>query len=184
MDAAAPRITNIRSLKKYAKKASIYDGTAHRTDWIRSATIDLLELQDGQCVLDVGCGSGLSFAQLLEGVGVTGTVIGFDQSSHMLEIAAKLIDRSAWKNVELQQGFGESIHFDCRFDAYLFHYTHDILQSPAAIKNLLRFAKPGARIEDKLTSPSFARLNLAWGISLEREFSLSVAKGVIPMFYH
>jgi arsenite methyltransferase len=146
IDAAAPSVTNIRSIQKYAKKARLYDGTAYRTDWIRSATINLLELREGQCVLDVGCGSGLSFAQLLQGVGDTGTVIGFDQSPHMLEIARKLIDQSAWKNVKTQQGFGESIHFDQRFDAYLFHYTHDILQSPAAIKNLLQFAKPGARI--------------------------------------
>jgi arsenite methyltransferase len=84
IDASAPSITNTRSIRKYAKKAKLYDGTAYRTDWIRSATIDLLELKEGQTVLDVGCGSGLSFEQLLQGVGGSGTVVGFDQSPHML----------------------------------------------------------------------------------------------------
>jgi hypothetical protein len=31
-------------------------------------------------------------------------------------------------------------------DALLFHYTHDILRSPAAIDTLLSPAKPGARV--------------------------------------
>jgi arsenite methyltransferase len=145
-DVVVPSVTNSRSIRKYAQKAKLYDSTAYRTDWIRSATIDLLELEKGQTVLDVGCGSGLSFNQLLRGVGEVGTVIGFDQSTHMLEIAKKLVERSSWANVRIQHGFGESIQFDYLFDAYLFHYTHDILQSPAAIKNLLRYAKPGARI--------------------------------------
>jgi hypothetical protein len=31
-------------------------------------------------------------------------------------------------------------------DALLFHYTHDILRSPAAIERLLALARPGARV--------------------------------------
>jgi arsenite methyltransferase len=145
-DLDVPSVSNTRSIQKYAKKAKIYDGTAHRTDWIRCQTIELLELQIGQSVLDVGCGSGLSFALLRQGVGAAGSVIGFDQSPEMLDLADRFVRQSAWGNVSTQYGFGESIHFDRRFDAFLFHYTHDILQSPKAIENLLSFAKPNARI--------------------------------------
>jgi arsenite methyltransferase len=143
---SAPAVTNLRSIRKYEKKAKLYNGMAYRTDWIRSATIDLLELKAGQTVLDVGCGSGLSFVQLQQQVGGSGHVVGFDQSPQMLEIAKKLIEKNAWNNVTTQLGFGESIYFDQTFDAYLFHYTHDILQSPDAVRNLLSFAKPDARI--------------------------------------
>jgi arsenite methyltransferase len=143
---STPNVTNARSIQKYAKKAKLYDGTAHRTDWIRGKTIELLELDEGQTVLDVGCGSGLSFELLRRGVGKTGKTVGFDQSPDMLALAQRLVKQKGWGNVFTQYGFGESIHFETQFDAYLFHYTHDILQSPDAVENLLRFAKPNARI--------------------------------------
>jgi arsenite methyltransferase len=143
---STPSLTNARSIQKYAKKAKLYDSTAHRTDWIRRKTIELLELNEGQAVLDVGCGSGLSFEQLRNGVGANGNVIGFDQSPDMLGLAQRLVNQRGWSNVCAQYGFGESIQFDVQFDAFLFHYTHDVLQSPKAIENLLSFAKPNARI--------------------------------------
>jgi arsenite methyltransferase len=143
---SALSVSNTRSIQKYAKKAKHYDGTAQRTDWIRRKTIELLELGQGQAVLDVGCGSGLSFSQLRDVVGASGAVVGFDQSPHMLEIAHRQIRQMEWLNVSAKHDFGETVHFERQFDAFLFHYTHDILQSPKAIENILRFAKPHAKI--------------------------------------
>jgi arsenite methyltransferase len=138
--------SNTRSIQKYAKKAKQYDGTAQRTDWIRRKTIELLALRQGQAVLDVGCGSGLSFPQLRDAVGASGAVVGFDQSPHMLEIAQRQIGQKQWLNVSAKHDFGETVHFEHQFDAFLFHYTHDILQSPKAVENILSFAKPHAKI--------------------------------------
>jgi ubiquinone/menaquinone biosynthesis C-methylase UbiE len=86
--------TNLRSLRKYKKKAILYDSTAHRTDWIREETIKLLNLKPGDTVLDVGCGTGLSFEALLNCVGPTGNVIGIDQSPEMIRIAQERIERN------------------------------------------------------------------------------------------
>jgi arsenite methyltransferase len=138
--------SNYRSIEKYKKKASFYDGTSHRTDWIRATTIEQLQLKPGDTVLDVGCGTGLSFELLRQKVGESGKVIGFDQSPDMLEIANKRIASHGWNNVQTVLGFSETIRFDSRVSAYLFHYTHDILQSPAAVKNLLSAAAPNAHI--------------------------------------
>jgi arsenite methyltransferase len=141
-----PAISNLRSIEKYRRKAKIYDSTTGRTDTIRLQTIERLRLSPGQVVLDVGCGSGVSFAMLLERVGPEGTVFGFDQSPEMLALARKKCVDQAWSNVHVQEGFAESVRFPKPLDAILFHYTHDIFQSPLAIENILSQAAPGARV--------------------------------------
>jgi SAM-dependent methyltransferase len=138
--------TNLRSLRKYKKKAILYDSTAHRTDWIREETIKLLNLKPGDTVLDVGCGTGLSFEALLNCVGPTGNVIGIDQSPEMIRIAQERIERNGWGNVIALESLTESVCLSRSIDAYLFHYTHDILQSEVAVKTLLSAASPRAVI--------------------------------------
>jgi arsenite methyltransferase len=142
----APDESNLNSMRKYARKAKLYDGTSHRTDWIRQHTINLLELKPGQVVLDVGCGSGLSLAILQGLVGDRGLVVGIEQSREMLDLAQAKIAQKAWRNVRVDHGFCEACNFPEKFDAFLFNYTHDIMQSPQALRNLLSYAKPGARV--------------------------------------
>jgi arsenite methyltransferase len=135
-----------RSIRKYRRKAAQYDNTIGPTNSIRARTIDNLRLQPGQVVLDAGCGSGASIALLLPRVGSTGKVVAFDQSPEMLAIARNKFPHIGIGQLDIKLGFAESVTFDDRADAILFHYTHDIFQSPTAIANLLALAKPGARI--------------------------------------
>lgn len=141
-----PDVTNIRSIAKYRRKAKIYDSTIGGTNSIRNRAIAKLGLQQGDVVLDVGCGSGVSLELLLREVGTGGTVFGFDQSPEMLELAQQKRDLQGWSNVHLQEGFAEAVQFSAPLNAILFHYTHDILQSPRAIQNILTQAAPGARV--------------------------------------
>jgi arsenite methyltransferase len=141
-----PALSNQRSISKYAKKALHYDGTAQRTDWIREHTINLLNLRAGEVVLDVGCGSGLSFGRLREKVGPAGSVMGIDQSPEMLGLAQRRIAENGWENTRAVEAFTEQVELPWQFDALLFHYTHDILQSESSVRNLLTYAKPNARI--------------------------------------
>lgn len=68
---------------KYRSRASGYDASARRTFALRQRTIGLLGLSSGERVLDVACGTGLSFPMLREGVGDTGFVTGVDVSADM-----------------------------------------------------------------------------------------------------
>jgi arsenite methyltransferase len=138
--------SNNKSIQKYRKKAHLYDGTSHRTDWIRDFTIDHLQLKAGDTVLDVGCGTGLSFTALCHRVGPEGRVIGVDQSPEMLDLANARIAKNQWSNVEVIQSHSETVTLSEPVNAYLFHYTHDILQSKKAVENLFSFAAPNARI--------------------------------------
>lgn len=136
------------SLAKYRKRAAAYDSTCGPTWTIRQRTVAALDLQPGQCVLDVACGTGLSLALLRERVGDEGQVYGFDHSAEMLGQARERVAGAGWRNVTLFETPAQTLTLTLpqSVDALLFHYTHDILRSPAALAATLACARPGARI--------------------------------------
>ena len=113
---------------------------------LRRRTIDLLELQPGEIVLDVACGTGLSFPLLRERVGPAGRVIGVELSPDMLAQARSRVAAHGWTNVELVCAAMEEAPIEARLDAILFNYTHDVLRSPAALERIFSQARPGARV--------------------------------------
>jgi demethylmenaquinone methyltransferase/2-methoxy-6-polyprenyl-1,4-benzoquinol methylase len=89
-------------MKWYDIIAPIYD-KAIRSLYLpyRQKLIQSLQLQPGQTVLDIGCGSGLNFELIIDAIGPHGTLIGVDFSAKMLERVQKTIDKKGWKNVFL-----------------------------------------------------------------------------------
>jgi arsenite methyltransferase len=137
---------NERSIELYRRKAAAYDASAKFTMPLRRRTIALLQLQPGQTVLDVGSGTGLSFALLRDAVGDQGRVLGFEQSPDMFALAEQRVAQAAWGNVWQANAAAETVRLPELADAVLFNYTHDICRTPAAVNNILRQVKPGARV--------------------------------------
>lgn len=135
-----------RAIEKYRRHAAGYDATAARTMALRQRTIACLALRPGDIVLDVACGTGLSFPLLREGVGPTGKVIGVELSPEMAAQARARVESKGWKNVVLMQAAMEDAPIEDALDAILFNYTHDVLRSPAALERIFARARPGARI--------------------------------------
>jgi SAM-dependent methyltransferase len=50
-------------------------------------SLEMLRLSAGQCVLEVGCGSGVFLPHLADRVGPTGHVVGVDRASALVEVA-------------------------------------------------------------------------------------------------
>ena len=152
------------SRRKYRSRAAGYDRTVGPTWPIRENAIAGLRLQPGQCVLDVGCGTGLSLALLRQGVGHNGRVVGIDHSPDMLQHARVRVAEAGWENVAVLEVPAQALVLAEAVDALLFHYTHDVLRSAAALDHLLRCARPGARVAVagiKFFPPWLAPLN-AW----------------------
>jgi ubiquinone/menaquinone biosynthesis C-methylase UbiE len=92
----------------YRKRAKWYDrdtlllylaGFRH---WAyRKRAIQSLALNQGDTVVDLGCGTGLNFSLLQERVGPRGRIIGVDLTDAMLVEAEARIAAHGWSNVEL-----------------------------------------------------------------------------------
>jgi SAM-dependent methyltransferase len=134
------------ALSQYRWRSSFYDMEMALIEPVREQAIAELALRSGETVLDVGCGTGLSFELLEEGVGPGGRIVGIEQSPEMIEQARERIDRHRWKNAELVCAPVEEARIGMQADAALFHFTHDILRQPEAIANVVRHLKPGARV--------------------------------------
>jgi ubiquinone/menaquinone biosynthesis C-methylase UbiE len=147
----------------YGRDACSYDRRTATYRRYRRATVDALPVRHGDVVLDVGCGTGLCFEHLLDKVGATGHVVGIDGSVPMVELAAERVSRQHWDNVTLVPSPVQGASIPRIADAALFCATHDILQSPAALDNVFRHLRPGARVAasgGKWAPPWKAALNL------------------------
>lgn len=99
-------ILEIREL--YSRRARYYDFSANlyyfvgfRENAYRKNAVKLLNLQPGDTVVEIGCGTGLNFQYFQEQIGPTGRIIGVDLTPDMLSAARKRCKKHNWSNVEL-----------------------------------------------------------------------------------
>ena len=130
--------------RAYHRDADAYDSTTAAYQKYRRETVALLPVRDGDVVLDVGCGTGLSFGPLEDKIGSTGHLLGIDASAPMVDLAAERARSHEWDNVTLVQAPVEAAEIPVTADAALFSATHDILQSRPALENVFRHLRPGA----------------------------------------
>jgi demethylmenaquinone methyltransferase/2-methoxy-6-polyprenyl-1,4-benzoquinol methylase/phosphoethanolamine N-methyltransferase len=111
--------------------------------------IELANIQPGEKVLDVGCGTGnLTLAALFK-AGTNGTVYGIDASPEMIEVAKKKASRSA-PEIVFEVGLIEKLAFpDTTFDVVIsrlaIHHLPDDLKR-AGFAEILRVLKPGGHV--------------------------------------
>jgi len=135
-----------RALSDYATLAGDYDRRTRLINATRLRAVDKLGLRPGDVALDAGCGTGFSFPAIEDAIGTRGRLLAFDLCPQLLGIAGERVARAGWRNATLRQGAAEAVRFEERADALLFSYVHDVLQSEAALDNLLAQAKSGARV--------------------------------------
>ena len=161
----------------YRARCGYYDLQLAPYEMLRRTAIERLALQPGQVVLDIGCGTGMSLGLLQQAVGPQGHVTAVDQSPEMLEQARQRVEQAGWSQVELVCSPVQEAALPDQADAALFHFTHDILQTPAALDHVLAHLAPGARLAIcglKWAPPWFAAFNpLVWWNAAQSVTTLS-----------
>jgi trans-aconitate methyltransferase len=138
----SPIAASVRGQAAYSTDAASYGTRTGLLHHWRLRIAALLDVRCGATVIDVGCGSGLSFEVLQQRVGPDGTIVGIDAAPDMLDLARRLVAERGWGNVVLV----EEAVIPGVADDVLFCAVRDVLQSPAALRNIFAHTRPGACI--------------------------------------
>ncbi len=119
---------------------------------LRRTTVALADLQSGEHVLEVGCGTGDVALVAARAVGPDGTVVGLDPSPEMIAVAQHKAARapSGAGSVDFQIGVIEALAFpdatfDVVFSSLMMHHLPDDLKTQG-LAEIARVLKPGGRL--------------------------------------
>ena len=130
--------------KEYARLAPRYDRRwSFYVDATIHETLRRLDVRPGECVLDVGCGTGILIHEI-SSRNPTVRLAGVDPSSEMLAIARGRVDPS----VKLEEAWAHELPyppttFDVVVSTNAFHYFRD---PHSALMEMRRVLKPGGRL--------------------------------------
>ena len=134
------------AIERYRDMAREYDASCWRIEPLRALAIQFLALKPGDHVLDVACGTGSTVVTLAQQVGPTGQVLGIEQCPEMADIARQRLRDAGIDHAEIVTADMQRVSRAFGADAVLFSFTHDVLQSSAAISRIRQLSKPGARL--------------------------------------
>ncbi|MAI73208.1 MAG: 2-heptaprenyl-1,4-naphthoquinone methyltransferase [Rhodopirellula sp.] len=142
-----------------ATNQSFYDRISHAYDLIsdagehkaRERGEQALDVQEGECVLEIGYGTGNTMIHLAAAVGESGTVSGIDVSTGMQKVAIKKLTAKGFADrIDLGVGDARKLPYeDNHFDAVFASFTLELfpLQDiPAVLAEVVRVLKPGGRM--------------------------------------
>jgi trans-aconitate methyltransferase len=118
--------------------AKLYDGK-HSFVWKHGASlVELLAPRSGECILDLGCGTGHLTAQ----IAATGAVVlGIDSSSSMVEEA-----RANFPDLRFEVHDARQLAFASQFDAVFSNAVlHWIVEAESVVQGVVRALRPGGR---------------------------------------
>lgn len=151
----------------------MYTWIAPTHDWLavivetraRKRGLALAEIRNGEQVLEVAVGTGLSFKHILR-QNKSGFNAGIDLTPAMLKRARRRAARSGQENYSLQLGDAYNLPFASeRFDLVMNSYMFDLLPASDFVPVLTEFKrvlKPGGRLVQINMTPGRAWYNRFW----------------------
>lgn len=109
----------------------------------RQFVLDLMQLQPGEQILDVGTGNGIFAREMLEIVGETGYVTGVDGSKTMVAMASEICPGGRFLQGDATDLPVASGQFDVVTASQVLCFVPDVAQ---AVSQMFRILKPGGRL--------------------------------------
>ncbi|KAF1933701.1 S-adenosyl-L-methionine-dependent methyltransferase [Didymella exigua CBS 183.55] len=158
------------AIKFYENRAADYDNTWHGD--FTGRFVSNVDIEPGQHVLDLACGTGLLTFLEADAVGPTGDVIGVDVTPSMLGVAQFKARNAGDKYANVTFLKGDVLHLeeleelkDIKFDVITVASALVLFPDPkAAIEHWSHFLKPGGTLALDATHPR----NLIAGMVLEK----------------
>ena len=138
-----------RSYAKISKLYPIFEGRFEKG--LRKRGLQLLAVQKGDQVLEVGFGTGYALVEIAKSVGETGKAYGIDLTPEMVELARERLKKAALLNrVELHQGDARNMPYEANmFDAVYMAETLELFNTPdipIVLQEIKRVLKPVGRL--------------------------------------
>jgi ubiquinone/menaquinone biosynthesis C-methylase UbiE len=148
---------------------------------VRQKAVELLDLKEGDRVLDVGCGPGGSFPYLVRAVGQSGQVVGVEISPVISVNARRRIDKNGWRNVQLVEADARTVRLTGTFDGLLMFAT-DVILLDEALEHIFAHLRENARVAAFGAKLSTHRLGRILNPVLQMLFKLTFSTTPRPGF--
>jgi len=150
MSILSAKLNKAEIVKTYSGKAAIYDLWGYLAETkARLRSLGLAEISDGETILEVAIGTGLTFQEILK-ANPNGRNIGIDLTPAMLKKARIKAMKSGTSHFELSVGDAYQLKFpDHQFDLLVNNYMFDLLPEEDFVRVLIEFRrvlKPDGRI--------------------------------------
>lgn len=114
---------------------------------VSDAVIEEAALKQGERVLDIGCGAGLTSLEAARAVGPTGHVLGVDIAAPMIDAARDLAKNAEMAHLDFMLGDAQTDIFAPPANVLISRFGVMFFEDPvAAFANLRRSVTPGARM--------------------------------------
>jgi ubiquinone/menaquinone biosynthesis C-methylase UbiE len=150
MAIATAKLSKPEVIKVYSQNAPVYDIWGILTESkARKRSLALARIRDGELILEVAVGTGLTFHEILK-ANPHGHNTGIDLTPAILEKARRRAAQSGLNNYDLSHGDAYNLQYpDQQFDLLVNNYMFDLLPEEDFITVLTEFKrvlKPGGRL--------------------------------------
>ena len=165
--------------RNYDKSANLYYLAGFREDYYRSKAVQQLDLQPGDTVVEIGCGTGLNFRHIQEYIGPTGRIIGVDMTADMLSIAKQRCSQNNLTNVELVEQDATKYLFSTTVDGVISSFALTLMpQYQEIIRHIYDALLPGKKfILLDLKLPNWPLPLIKIAVFFTRPFGVSIEMG-------
>ena len=134
---------------KLSKVYATFEGGFEKK--LRQRGLGLLDVQEGEAVLEIGFGTGYSLVEIARCVGATGKAYGIDVTPEMVELAKKRLEKEGLaERVELCEGDAREMRYENKwFDTVYMAAALELFDTPdipRVLAEIKRVLKPAGRL--------------------------------------